>query len=655
MNVSQGQPERRYFFVSTPGDDLDTAAIHRAEGAGAGSAPGNDASTKDSKLSSNSPTQQSSVSSMTIEVGENGDIDKKMADTPALLASEDTRGYLKQKDSEVGLRLKKSKIPTLAELLEKPMDAMEYGTTARPPIRGLTTRIADLPVELVIDGNDVTAAGIARGSTTGKPLRRRRFVFIGDVHGQRKSLDELLDKIGFKVGIDHLVFVGNLINKGPDSAGIVQLAMDAGASAVRGSHEDRVLRAYESLQAIKQHASPAPKLKVSDTGDEYDGSNKIEVDAERRRIAILANIEVEGKRERASAMLQREIDLREEDAAKSTGILTFLGFKKQHKEEEDIIDHEKMVAELEIDPLEQNPFSHGDAAERATASTLSPDHARWLAELPVILRIGPILPTKGLSLSPAAQQANIKSPFSNNVVVVHAGLVPDLPLEKQDPYAVMVMRSLVYPADEVRHDRARLIAEALLRTESRGRIKNTNRIDVLNSRVEKEYRRMQRHVYGSDPHHPRRPAPPGAPHNWRVSGAGKPEPADLVTLPIEGHFREGLDRVHWAAVWNQAQHANPDPANRTTVVYGHDAITGLLVPETVSSGLFSLFSSNGNGVNSGSVITKEDTGYTFGLDSGAVYGGKLTALVVEAEVDGVVKYRIEQVSCPATVIESFAD
>ncbi|CAK7568095.1 MAG: hypothetical protein SEPTF4163_006077 [Sporothrix epigloea] len=568
-----------------------------------------------------------------------------MADSPALLASE-------EKES---LRLKKSKKPTLTELLEKPMDAMEYGTTARPSIRGLTTTIADMPVELVVDGNDVTATGVAGGLATGKVLRRRRFVFVGDVHGQRKSLDELLDKIGFKIGIDHLVFVGNLINKGPDSAGVVQLAMDAGASAVRGSHEDRVLSAYESLRAIKQHSSPAPKLKVSDTGDEHDGSNKMEVDAERRRIANLANIEIEGKRERALAMLQLETELKEEDAAKGKGILTILGLKKQHKEEEDIVDHDKMVAELEIDPLEQNPFSHGDAAERATASTLSPDHARWLAELPVILRIGPILPTKSLLLSPAAQQANIKSPFSKNVVVVHAGLVPELPLEKQDPYAVMVMRSLVYPADEVRHERARLIAEARLRTESRGRIKNTDRVNVLKSRVESEYRRLQKHAYGSEPHHPRRPAPPGAPRNWRVTGAGNPEPSDFITLPVEGHFREGLDRVHWAAVWNQAQHANPDPANRTTVVYGHDAITGLLVPETVSSGLFGLFSSNGNGVNSGSVITKEDTGYTFGLDSGAVYGGKLTALVVEANMDGLVKYRIEQVSCPATAIKSFAD
>ncbi|CAK7209060.1 hypothetical protein SBRCBS47491_000309 [Sporothrix bragantina] len=588
---------------------------------------------------------------------EDDEIGKKKADIPGTYTSEANRKALeelKKKQAKEGKEPKKPKKLTLSELLEKPMDAMEYGTTGRPPIKGLNTVLADLPVELVIDDKDAAATGSTGGAATGKPLRRRRFVFVGDVHGQRKPLDELLDKIDFEVGNDHLIFTGDLINKGPDSAGVVQLAMEVGASAVRGNHEDRVLVAYEALQSTKQHALMPPKLKAAAIGGDNDAS-ETEAKAEWRRIAILANIEAEGKMDRAAAMLQREIDLDAEEAAKNRGILNFLGLKKEHRKEEDVIDHDKMVAELDIDPLEQNPFSHGDAAERATASTLSPEQARWLADLPVILRIGSIAPSSALPLTPAVQQANAKSPFTNNVVVVHAGLVPELPLELQDPYAVMVMRSLVHPADEVRHDRARLIAEARLRAESRGRIKNTDRINVPKSRVENEYHRMQKQAYGSDPHHPRRPSPAGVPRNRAVSGAGNPEPGDLVMLPIEGHFREGSDRVHWAAVWNQVQHANPDPTNRTTVVYGHDAITGLLVPETVPSGLFSLFSSGGNGVNSGSVITEEDTGYTFGLDSGAVYGGKLSALVVEAGKDGVVKHRIEQVSCPAIAPKKFSD
>ncbi|CAK7241212.1 MAG: hypothetical protein STHCBS139747_002672 [Sporothrix thermara] len=563
---------------------------------------------------------------------------------------------LKEKQAKEGKEPKKPKKLTLAELLEKPMDTMEYGTTGRPHIKGLNTVLADLPVELIVNDKDAAAAGNTGTSAAGSPLRRRRFVFVGDVHGQRKPLDELLDKIDFEVGLDHLILVGDLVNKGPDSAGVVQLAMEVGASAVRGNHEDRVLAAYEALQAIKQNAMMPLQAKTA-AADGIDAA-ETDADAERRRIAILAQIEAEGKMERAAAMLDREVELREEDAAKHKNFLEAIGLKKEHKKEEDIIDHDKMVAELEIDPLEQNPFSHGDAPERATASTLSPEQARWLADLPVILHIGSIAPSPYLSLSPAAQQANAKSPFTSDVVVVHAGLVPELPLEQQDPYAVMVMRSLVHPADEVRHERAGLIAEARLRAESRGRIKSTDRVHVPKKRVENEFHRMQKQAYGSDPHHPRRAAPVGAAaaaRNRGAPGAGNPEPGDLVLLPIEGHFREGSERMHWATVWNQVQHANPDPANRTTVVYGHDAITGLLVPETLSSGLFSMFGSRGNGVTSGSVVTEEDTGYTFGLDSGAVYGGKLTALVVEADKDGVVKHRIEQVSCPAAASKKLSD
>ncbi|KAL1895018.1 hypothetical protein Sste5346_005438 [Sporothrix stenoceras] len=571
----------------------------------------------------------------------------------------------KEKERKKQEAAKKKKL-TLAELLAKPMDTMEYGTTARPPIKGLTNIIADLPVELIVDDKD--EGGVPTLSTPASLVRRRRFVFVGDVHGQRKPLDELLDKIDFEVGNDHLVLVGDLINKGPDSAGVVQLAMELGASAVRGNHEDRVLVAYQSLHATDAHIPPPVKPKKAPASIDgivpapeaeavIEGEN--EADADRRRLVALANIEAEGKMERAEANLQREIDLKEEDAKKRKGILTLLGLKKEHKKEEDIIDHDKFVAELEIDPLEQNPFSHGDSAERATAATLTPEQAKWLSELPVILRLGSIAPSAAVPLTPTAQQANAKSPFANNeVVVVHAGLVPDLPLEMQDPYAVMVMRSLVHPADEVRHERARLIAEARIRAESRGRIKNTDRVNVPNGRIDAEYHRMQKHAYGADPHHPRRPSPAGTPR-LNAAGDGHPEPADMVMLPIEGHFREGTDRVHWAAVWNQVQHAKEDPANRTTVVYGHDAITGLLVPEIMPSGLFSLFSSNGggkgNGDSAGSVITEEDTGYTFGLDSGAVYGGKLTALVVEADKDGVVKHRIEQVQCPAIAPKKFAD
>lgn len=77
----------------------------------------------------------------------------------------------------------------------------------------------------------------------------KRLVIVGDVHGHLSELKRLLGKVKFdRSNGDHLIFVGDLVNKGPDSAGVVQLAMDLGASAVRGNNEDRVLAAHAALK-----------------------------------------------------------------------------------------------------------------------------------------------------------------------------------------------------------------------------------------------------------------------------------------------------------------------------------------------------------------------------------------------------------------------
>lgn len=54
-------------------------------------------------------------------------------------------------------------------------------------------------------------------------------------------MENLLDKMSFNTTHDHLVFTGDLINKGPDSLGVVDLAREYNASCVRGNHEDRIL------------------------------------------------------------------------------------------------------------------------------------------------------------------------------------------------------------------------------------------------------------------------------------------------------------------------------------------------------------------------------------------------------------------------------
>lgn len=77
---------------------------------------------------------------------------------------------------------------------------------------------------------------------------RGRLVFVGDIHGCKHELLRLLDKLAFDRRRDHLVTVGDMVNKGPDSAGTVDVLRDLGASCVRGNHEDRVLLTRERMQ-----------------------------------------------------------------------------------------------------------------------------------------------------------------------------------------------------------------------------------------------------------------------------------------------------------------------------------------------------------------------------------------------------------------------
>lgn len=54
-------------------------------------------------------------------------------------------------------------------------------------------------------------------------------------------MDKLLGKLLFDPQRDHLIFTGDLINKGSDSLGVLDLARAHDASCVRGNHEEKIL------------------------------------------------------------------------------------------------------------------------------------------------------------------------------------------------------------------------------------------------------------------------------------------------------------------------------------------------------------------------------------------------------------------------------
>ncbi|TGZ83843.1 Metallo-dependent phosphatase [Ascodesmis nigricans] len=83
--------------------------------------------------------------------------------------------------------------------------------------------------------------------------QKKRVIFIGDVHGELVRLHELLDKVGYDSGEngDIVVLLGDMIAKGPDSAGVVDWVRAQGEGrvwCVRGNHEHSVLGAASQLE-----------------------------------------------------------------------------------------------------------------------------------------------------------------------------------------------------------------------------------------------------------------------------------------------------------------------------------------------------------------------------------------------------------------------
>jgi hypothetical protein len=90
-----------------------------------------------------------------------------------------------------------------------------------------------------------------------------RTLVVGDVHGCREELEQLLVKAGLQPG-DTLVLAGDLTAKGPDSQGVVQLARERGALAVLGNHDAHVLDILAGKSSKAHHAQVARSLGASD-------------------------------------------------------------------------------------------------------------------------------------------------------------------------------------------------------------------------------------------------------------------------------------------------------------------------------------------------------------------------------------------------------
>ena len=69
-----------------------------------------------------------------------------------------------------------------------------------------------------------------------------RTIAIGDVHGCADEFEELLAKLELKPD-DRVIQVGDLVNRGPDSHRVIELAREYQVESIIGNHELRLLTA----------------------------------------------------------------------------------------------------------------------------------------------------------------------------------------------------------------------------------------------------------------------------------------------------------------------------------------------------------------------------------------------------------------------------
>jgi protein phosphatase len=112
------------------------------------------------------------------------------------------------------------------------------------------------------------------------------FDAIGDIHGCRAELEALLTDLGYQVSRDHdgravgahhsgrrVVFVGDLVDRGPDTPGVLRLVMGMVAAGdalcVPGNHESKLLRALRGGNVQVTHGLADSLAQLATETDEF--------------------------------------------------------------------------------------------------------------------------------------------------------------------------------------------------------------------------------------------------------------------------------------------------------------------------------------------------------------------------------------------------
>ncbi len=143
-------------------------------------------------------------------------------------------------------------------------------------------------VHVLRSADEVAAARIERTRLlTDRTDEHGPFDAIGDVHGCLNELQTLLGELGYEIERDErgravdarhpegrrVIFLGDLVDRGPDVVGVLRLAMGMVASgsalAVPGNHEAKLVRALRGARVTPTHGLAETLAQLADETEEF--------------------------------------------------------------------------------------------------------------------------------------------------------------------------------------------------------------------------------------------------------------------------------------------------------------------------------------------------------------------------------------------------
>lgn len=111
-----------------------------------------------------------------------------------------------------------------------------------------------------------------RPSPTPGPTQRLdrtgvRRIFIGDIQGCADELDDLLAMLGVDPQRDEILALGDLVNRGPNSLGVLRRLIDLGADSLLGNHDLHLLGCAAGVRRMRPGDTLAAVLAAPDRDD----------------------------------------------------------------------------------------------------------------------------------------------------------------------------------------------------------------------------------------------------------------------------------------------------------------------------------------------------------------------------------------------------